>query len=116
MVVGRSDFGEAELRAADRLVGLALEEDLGEVGDITSMATIPGHAQGAARLVARSPGVLAGLPVVERLAAKFELSGGWCPQRCDGEALACGDVIARLAGPMRPLLALERTALNSFNA
>jgi nicotinate-nucleotide pyrophosphorylase (carboxylating) len=112
MVVTPSDFGATEQQAAERLVALALEEDLGTAGDITSMATIPASAQGAACLVARSPGVLAGLPVVERLVAEFQLSSGWRPNRCDGEALASGEVIARLAGPMRSLLALERTALN----
>ena len=53
-------FGERERRDADALIALALAEDLGQVGDITSTATIPSHARGAARLVARSPGVLAG--------------------------------------------------------
>jgi nicotinate-nucleotide pyrophosphorylase (carboxylating) len=112
MVVRRHDFGATEQRAAERLVALALEEDLGKGGDITSVATIPEHARGAARLVARSPGVLAGLPVVERLAVALELSGGWQPCRCDGEALARGELIARVAGSMRTLLAMERAALN----
>ena len=54
-------FGERERRNADALIAQALAEDLGQVGDITSTATIPSHARGAARLVARSPGVLAGM-------------------------------------------------------
>ena len=47
-----------------------------QVGDITSTATIPSHAEGS-EIVARSSGVLAGLPVVERLAAEFELLPSW---------------------------------------
>ena len=101
--------GAAQRRA---LIALALTEDLGQVGDITSTATIPSHARGAARLVARSSGVLAGLPVVERLVAEFELSEHWEPHRADGDRLEPGSLIARLAGPMRSLLAMERTALN----
>jgi nicotinate-nucleotide pyrophosphorylase (carboxylating) len=112
MSTSRYHFGEAERRNVEALIALALAEDLGSEGDITSTATIPGHAQGAARLVARAPGVLAGLPVVERLAAEFELLGHWEPHRADGDRLEPGRLIARLAGPMRSLLALERTALN----
>ena len=63
----------------DALIAQALAEDLGQMGDITSTATIPSHARGAARLVARSPGVLAGLTVVERLVAEFELVDNWEP-------------------------------------
>jgi len=105
-------FGAIERRNVEVLIAQALAEDLGAVGDITSKATIPSHARGAARLVARSPGVLAGLPIVERLAAEFELGEYWQPHRADGDSLGQGSLIARLAGPMRSLLAVERTALN----
>jgi len=101
-----------ERRNALMLIAEALREDLGDVGDITSKAMIPSHARGTARLVARSPGVLAGLAIVERLAAEFELGECWQPYRADGESLGEGSLIARLAGPMRSLLAVERTALN----
>src|SRR5262245_49815373 len=112
MSAARSGFGEKERRNADVLIEEALKEDLGQDGDITSTTTIPPHAEGAAWLVARSMGVLAGLAIVERLADKFELSRHWQPQRADGDPVFEGTVIARLAGPMRSLLALERTALN----
>ena len=91
---------------------MAIAEDLGQVGDITTTATIPGRAEGAGRLVARSPGVLAGLPVVERVAAEFELIAHWESYRADGDRLEPGMMVARLAGPMRSLLAMERMALN----
>ena len=42
-----TDFGERERRNADALIAQALAEDLGQVGDITSTATIPSHARGA---------------------------------------------------------------------
>ncbi len=108
----RHEFGERERRNAEALLTLAIVEDLDQVGDITSTSTIPSHALGAGRLVARSSGVLAGLPVVERLAAEFELVGGWQSYQADGDHLEPGTVVARLAGPMRSLLAMERTALN----
>jgi nicotinate-nucleotide pyrophosphorylase (carboxylating) len=105
-------FGERERRAVDILVAQALAEDLDQAGDITSMATIPGYARGSGRLVARSPGVLAGLPVVERLVAQFELLDHWAPLLADGASLDSGTLIARISGPMRALLAIERTLLN----
>jgi nicotinate-nucleotide pyrophosphorylase (carboxylating) len=112
MCVPCCQFGERERRAVDLLIAQALAEDLGEVGDITSTATIPSHARGGARLVARSPGVLAGLPAVERVVAQFELLDYWAPLLSDGSSLEPGTVIARVSGPMRSLLAMERIALN----
>src|SRR5262245_36093078 len=112
MSAGRFGFGEKEQRNTIALIAQAIEEDLGPTGDITTKATIPSHARGAAWLVARSPGVLAGLAIVELLAREFGLHESWEPHRDDGDLLAEGSVIARLAGPMRSLLALERTALN----
>jgi nicotinate-nucleotide pyrophosphorylase (carboxylating) len=105
-------FGEVERRNVEAILPLALAEDFGEIGDITSAATIPSQARGGACLVARSPGVLAGLPVAERLAAEFEVLEHWRAYKADGDRLEPGTVVARLAGPMRSLLALERTALN----
>jgi len=108
----RLQFGEAEARNADTLIALALAEDLAQVGDITCAATIPSQARGTARFVARAPGVLAGLAVAGRLAGHFQLDSQWRPHRADGERLDHGSVIAEVAGPVRSILALERTALN----
>jgi nicotinate-nucleotide pyrophosphorylase (carboxylating) len=112
MSSSRYQFGERERRNVEALLAMAIAEDFGQVGDITSTATIPSQAMGAGRLVARSPGVLAGLPVVERLAAEFELIAQWESYRADGDRLEPGMTVARLAGPMRSLLAMERMALN----
>jgi nicotinate-nucleotide pyrophosphorylase (carboxylating) len=105
-------FGPAERRCADVLIGLALEEDLAQMGDITSSATIPSDLWGNARFVARVPGVLAGLVVVERLVEQFELLPQWQPHHTDGDRLEHGTLIAEVGGPVRSILALERTALN----
>ena len=69
-------------------------------------------SSGRGRLVARSAGVLAGMQVVEHLIAEFELIDDWEPQLADGDRLEPGSPIARLNGPMRSLLILERIALN----
>jgi nicotinate-nucleotide pyrophosphorylase (carboxylating) len=94
------------------LVAQALAEDLAKAGDITSTATIERDAQGAARLVARASGVLSGLEIVERLTGKSKPGDRWQPSLGDGDSVEPGSVIALVAGPMRSLLAVERTALN----
>ncbi|HMB02736.1 MAG TPA: carboxylating nicotinate-nucleotide diphosphorylase [Isosphaeraceae bacterium] len=105
-------FGPAESANAATLIELALAEDLGQVGDLTATATIPSRARGAARFVARAEGVIAGLPVVAMLADRFELGPHWQPLVRDGDRATPGTEVARVAGPMRSLLAMERTALN----
>jgi nicotinate-nucleotide pyrophosphorylase (carboxylating) len=105
-------FGVPEQENLEFLVARALEEDLGLQGDITSRATIPTGARGAARLVARSPGVLAGLPAIELLSRKRDFEFGWRARLADGDLLDEGTVVGQLAGPMQTLLAIERTALN----
>ncbi|MBV8558579.1 MAG: carboxylating nicotinate-nucleotide diphosphorylase [Planctomycetaceae bacterium] len=108
----RPEFGAAERRNAEVLIDLALAEDLGQSGDLTATVTIPSQARGAARFVARTEGVVAGLPVVAILAERFELGDSWQPLVEDGDRVLPGAAIARVAGSMRSLLALERTALN----
>jgi nicotinate-nucleotide pyrophosphorylase (carboxylating) len=108
----RPEFGPAERSNALALIDLALAEDLGPLGDLTSSATIPAHAQGAAHFTARTEGIIAGLLVVALLAERFGIGAGWQTLVEDGDPVAAGAVIARLVGAMRSLLALERTALN----
>ena len=98
-----------EIEAA---VTRALEEDLGRAGDITSIATIPEDTRGRAVVVARKPGVVSGLPLVEaafrRLAPAIEIK----PHGRDGMAIAAGTKLMTIAGNARAILSAERTALN----
>jgi nicotinate-nucleotide pyrophosphorylase (carboxylating) len=95
------------------IVKIALAEDLGDNGDVTTLATVEADAFGIAEVVSRAPGVVAGLPVA---ACVFEVVGDWrvqFEQRVeDGACVAPGDVLATVRGPMRELLTAERTALN----
>jgi len=99
--------------AVRRIVDGALAEDLGpERLDVTSVATIPAGQTGTAAVVARAPGVVAGLPVA---ALVFELADRrtrWESRTPDGARVARGDVLATASGPIRALLTAERTALN----
>ena len=95
----------------DRFVRIALDEDRGG-GDLTSITAVPEKARARARLVAKADGVLAGMNVFARA---FVL----CDRRAqvvllfeDGARFHRGDVLARIEGQARALLAAERTALN----
>jgi nicotinate-nucleotide pyrophosphorylase (carboxylating) len=93
-------------------VASALTEDLGLAGDITSEATIPVGTRAAGVLAARKAGVVAGVQLVE---AAFKAVDGDTHVDvliADGGKLKAGDVIARVAGDARALLAAERVALN----
>jgi nicotinate-nucleotide pyrophosphorylase (carboxylating) len=105
-------FTAAQTEACRRLVDLALAEDLDTAGDLTSQAVIPVELQGRAVLAVRSPGVLAGLPAVAMVLEAVDGRLRMDAARSDGDRLEGGDIIALLAGPMRSLLAAERTALN----
>ncbi len=105
-------FTPVETVACHRLIALALEEDLGTAGDITTNVTIPAKLHGRATLVTRSPGVLAGMQAAEMVFRAVDATIVFDPARRDGEAVGKEKVIARVAGAMRSILAAERTALN----
>ena len=69
-------FSDPEKVACRRLVEAALAEDLGAPPrDCTSLAVIPADLRGQARFVARSAGVVAGLPAARLVQAAVDLSG-----------------------------------------
>ena len=90
----------------------ALKEDLGRAGDITTIATIPEDATAKAVLVARKPGVLAGLPLAEAAFRILDATIEIAAEKKDGDRLTSGAVIARIGGPARSILSAERVALN----
>ncbi len=94
------------------IVRMALAEDLGRAGDITSAACVPAEARLTLAFVARKPGVLAGLACARLAIAALDPDARIDIVRRDGEALAAGDAIAVVEGGARALLAAERTALN----
>ena len=85
--------------------------------DVTTEATVSPDAEGAAHLVARAPGIVAGLPVLPVVVAEV---AGWMGHpvpyidalRRDGDRVQAGDVVAVLRGRTQVLLVAERTSLN----
>ncbi len=105
-------FSPDEAAACERLARLALDEDLGGRGDLTSAALIPADLQGRAAFVARAPGVVAGLPAVRQVCALVEPRVRLDEVVADGARVQPGQQLALVQGPMRGLLTAERTALN----
>lgn len=110
-----------------RVIQAGLTEDLADGPDVTTAATIPPAAVGTADIVARRPGVVAGLYVAE---AVFDVvcagdESAAAVQRAaapivradrnhvgDGAKVAAGDILMTIHGPLQAILTAERTALN----
>ena len=92
------------------LVQAALAEDFRYGPDVTSAATAAPGARAAASVVARQPGVLAGLPVA--LAVLETVGVPSTPACADGDRITAGEEVLRITGPLRELLGAERTLLN----
>ena len=94
------------------LVRAALLEDLGRAGDITTDAIVPAEARANTALVAREPGVVAGLDLALLAFKLVDPSILARVKHADGSRISSGDVLATVAGPARGILSGERVALN----
>jgi nicotinate-nucleotide pyrophosphorylase (carboxylating) len=97
----------------ERVIRTALEEDLRYGPDVTSAATAPPGARASAAVVARAPGVLAGLPVALAVLDAAGISPEASePLKADGDRIGAGTAVLRVRAPLRELLGAERTLLN----
>jgi nicotinate-nucleotide pyrophosphorylase (carboxylating) len=94
------------------VVARALAEDLRLGPDVTSEATVRADIDAVAVVVARRPGVLAGVPVALAVLAAVDPTVEALVSRDDGSPVAAGDEVMEISGPARPLLLAERTMLN----
>lgn len=107
-------FPQADARL---VVVRALDEDLSEGTDVTTMATIPAGQESLAHVVAREAGVVAGLPaaalVLDAVAARLGSGAVRCEVHVtDGTPVVRGDHLATVQGATRTVLVAERTILN----
>ncbi len=99
----------------EQAVAAALDEDLGQAGDITTDAIIPPDARGKAAIVAWTEGVVAGLDLAEAAFRILDPEVKFARVVADGQKVAAAGVIAKVEGNTRALLTGERTALNFLN-
>lgn len=102
---------EDVLAAAQPLIELAIAEDIGP-GDATSEAVLPAGLTLRGRIIAKGTGVIAGLPVAGQVFSQIDPTLYLTPRVRDGTSVAPGDVVAKVTGPGRGMLAAERIALN----
>ena len=91
---------------------MAIQEDLGREHDWTTLALVPPDAMASARLVARQPGTVAGIPSIPLVLDETNADIEWQPAVADGETIALGTEIGCFQGSARDILTLERTILN----
>ncbi len=107
-----ANFTSEEQTAAQKLIALAYDEDLGTGGDRTTLALIPETATATAAFVSRSGGTIAGLPVAALAIAERGVKLQFQIFVTDGDLVAPGTCIAHVSGSLREILIAERTALN----
>ncbi|MGH2775143.1 MAG: carboxylating nicotinate-nucleotide diphosphorylase [Actinomycetota bacterium] len=97
------------------LVGAWLAEDIGR-GDVTTNSVVPVDVAGRARIEAREPCLVAGMGAAslcfELTSHRFDRVLEFKEVVGDGGRVDSSDVIARIEGPLAPILTAERTALN----
>ena len=110
-----------------RLIDLARDEDLGlstprahpgeaaspqSLGDITTAACIDPHLTARANIVARAPGVIAGLAALPDLLRTLAPACSATPHVADGARVHANTTLCEVSGPLDEMLEFERTTLN----
>ena len=103
-----------------RYTFLELEKDLGNLGDLSSRLVFEENLSASANIVAKSAGILAGLAEIEyflvgadnnfrpRVTGDFQVESFFK----DGDKVVAGDIVMKISGEIKDLLAVERVVLN----
>lgn len=93
------------------IIRKALNEDIG-AEDLTTEALVPVDHRSSAVLLAKQPGVIAGLPVVDLVFKELDPACQLTRLKPEGAEVTKGTIVARITGPTRAILTGERVALN----
>lgn len=97
----------------DAFVSATLAEDMGEGGDITSVAVIPADARFAGVMDSRDAITVAGLEIAEAFFRRLDPDVAIERLVADGDRVQPGSDLMRLTGNARAMLTAERSALNT---
>jgi len=95
----------------DQIILNALAEDIGE-GDHSTLACVPEKAVGAARLLVKEEGIIAGIEVAKRIYELVDPTLELIVYKHDGEQVKIGDIAFVVTGSSRSILTSERLVLN----
>ncbi len=99
------------LPLVDEIVSRALSEDIG-TGDITTLLTVPEGVEAFGQFIPTQEGILAGIPVVERVFHQVDSRIRLKPLLQEGQHFSTRTVLAEVRGEARRILTAERVALN----
>lgn len=106
-----SSFEELDPATLRATIRAALLED-GAHRDVTTLALVPPAQRGSGVFVAKAVGVVCGLPIVAAVFAQLDPAVCLEPLVAEGAAVSSGEALARVEGPLAPILSGERVALN----
>ena len=95
----------------DQIIQTALHEDF-PYGDITSRTLIDPTWESEMAIVGREKGIVAGLPLAERIFHTLDPTIQWIAKKQDGEPVKAGETVAIVKGKAQKILKAERVALN----
>ena len=95
-----------------KIVRLAIKEDLGELGDITSNTVLTKRDRATFHFVSRVNGVLCGINIAKIVYELIDEKIKFTSFKKDGDPIKKNEVLAKVEGPAISLLTGERTALN----
>ena len=96
----------------DTLIEIALKEDLGDAGDITSNFFIDNNSLSIGTIIAKENCVIAGSEIAERVFKRLDPNIEVKVELPSGSIASTGDVIISLSGKSCSILSTERIALN----
>jgi nicotinate-nucleotide pyrophosphorylase (carboxylating) len=98
--------------AFESVVAAALAEDLGDLGDITTLSIVPSTAKMTGVIRTREAGVIAGVDAIRLVLARLPDPASATVVAEDGAVVEAGATVALLSGSARTLLSGERVILN----
>ena len=96
----------------DTLIEIALKEDLGDAGDITSNFFIDNNSLSSGTIIAKENCVIAGSEIAEKVFKRLDPNIEVKVELPSGSIASTGDVIISLSGKSCSILSTERIALN----
>ena len=95
-----------------KIIRLAIKEDLGKLGDITSNTVLTKRDRATFLFVSRAKGILCGINIAKIVYELLDEKIKFTSFKKDGYSIKKNEVLAKVEGPAISLLTGERTALN----